>query len=464
MKENQNIEWKTSWRDEYLKWICGFANSAGGKLIIGHDDDGHVTGVEDVEKLLVDIPNKVRDIMGIMVRVNHRKKAGKDYLEIAVEPHPYSVSYKGQYFLRSGSTNQELKGAALDQFLLRKQGRHWDGTPVPTAKLNDLSKGLIESFRKRARESGRMERAILKESAPGLLDKLHLLEGNHLKKASVLLFNSDPEKYITGAFVKIGFFRTNDDLLYHDEMHGDLFSQVDKTLELLTTKYLKAAISYRGVQRVEIFPVPEAALREAILNAVIHKDYASSIPIQISVYDDKLMIWNPGTLPPEWTVGKLKGKHPSQPFNPDVANAFFRAGLIEAWGRGIERMLTACKAASLPEPEFQNEVTGLWLTFRFNTKALVGIGQPESRPESRPGSRPGSELLDKKVLSLLRDGPLSKTEISNRLGQKTISGQLNKIIRLLLAKKKIEQTIPHKPNSRLQKYRLMDVDKLKEIE
>src|SRR5208283_5494227 len=180
------------------------------------------------------------------------------------------------------------------------------------------------------------------------------------------------------------------DLLYHDEIHGDLFTQMDKTMELLTTKYLKAGISYRGVQRVEAFPVPESALREAVLNAVIHKDYSSNIPIQISVYDDKLMLWNPGTLPPEWTVGKLKVKHPSQPFNPDVANAFFRAGLIEAWGRGIERMLAACKAGNLPEPEFQSEGTGLWLTFRFISKALVGVKQPESRPESQPESQPES--------------------------------------------------------------------------
>lgn len=82
--------------------------------------------------------------------------------------------------------------------------------------------------------------------------------------------------------------------------------------------------------------MPEAALREAVLNALIHKDYSSGTPIQISVYPDKLMLWNPGELPLAWTVAKLKGKHPSQPFNPDVANAFFRAGMIEAWGRGVE--------------------------------------------------------------------------------------------------------------------------------
>ena len=107
---------------------------------------------------------------------------------------------------------------------------------------------------------------------------MHLLDGSYLKRAAVLLFHPDPERFVTGAFVKIGFFRTNADLLYHDEIHGDLFTQVEKTLDLLLTKYLKAGISYRGIQRVENLPVPEAALREAVLNAVVHKDYAGAPP------------------------------------------------------------------------------------------------------------------------------------------------------------------------------------------
>ena len=90
---------------------------------------------------------------------------------------------------------------------------------------------------------------------------------------------------------------TDSDLLYHDEIHGDLFSQVEKTLDLLLTKYLKAGISYEGPQRVEEFPIPENALREAVINAIAHKDYASANPMQISAYADKLMIWNPGHLP-----------------------------------------------------------------------------------------------------------------------------------------------------------------------
>ncbi|GDX90617.1 hypothetical protein LBMAG46_06220 [Planctomycetia bacterium] len=113
------------------------------------------------------------------------------------------------------------------------------------------------------------------------------------------------------------------------------------------------------------FPVPEAALREAVLNALIHKDYATGTPVQISVYADKLMIWNPGQLPPSWTVAKLKQKHASLPFNPVIANVFFRAGEIEAWGRGVERIFAACREARFPEPVIEQESTGLWISFAF---------------------------------------------------------------------------------------------------
>ncbi|HSI59765.1 MAG TPA: ATP-binding protein [Ideonella sp.] len=111
MTEHQHVEWKQSWRDEYLRWICGFANAEGGVLVIGRDDQGRPVGVADAARLLVDIPNKVRDILGILVDVNLRQEEGRDLVEIVVEPYPYPVSYKGEYHYRSGSTKQELRGA-----------------------------------------------------------------------------------------------------------------------------------------------------------------------------------------------------------------------------------------------------------------------------------------------------------------------------------------------------------------
>ena len=403
MKENQNIEWKESWRDEFLKWICGFANADGGVLVIGRDNQGQPVGVTNANKLLEDLPNKIRDALGIMADVNLVKKAGKELIEIHVEPYPYPISYKGEYHFRSGSTKQELKGAALDRFLLRKQGRTWDGVPVPDVTIRSLSGAAITTFRKLARQSQRMESAVLREAKAGLIEKLHLLDGKYLKRAALLLFHPDPERFVTGALVKIGYFRTNSELLYHDEVRGDLFTQVSRTIDLLHTKYMKAAITYQGIQRVETFAVPEAALREAVLNAIIHKDYASGAPIQISVYADKLLIWNPGQLPPSWTVAKLKGKHSSQPFNPTIANVFFRAGEIEAWGRGIERILEACRDAGFAEPEIEYEPTGLWLKFTF-PQEIVAI--------TEGGPRPGEERTREKTSEKTSEKRLSKTAMA----------------------------------------------------
>ncbi|MDR2757488.1 MAG: hypothetical protein LBC20_17485 [Planctomycetaceae bacterium] len=130
-----------------------------------------------------------------------------------------------------------------------------------------------------------------------LLTNLNLLDSGHLKRAALLLFHPNPEKFVTGAYIKIGFFRTDSDLLFQDDIHGNLFEQVEKTMELLLTKYTKALISYRGLSRIETYEYPKKALRETLLNTVAHKDYAGCTPIQISVYNDKIMIWNMGQLP-----------------------------------------------------------------------------------------------------------------------------------------------------------------------
>lgn len=204
--ENQNIEYKESWRDEYLKWICGFANAQGGTLYIGKNDSGETVGVQDAQRLIEEIPNKIRDILGIIASVNLHSVESHDYIEIIIEPYPYPVSYKGQYYYRSGSTRQELRGAALDHFLLQKQGRTWDCAPVPHATVDELSLVTFDTFRVLARKSSRLGSDILDETNYGLLQKLHLLEGKYLKRAGVLLFHPDPEKYFTGAYVKIGIF------------------------------------------------------------------------------------------------------------------------------------------------------------------------------------------------------------------------------------------------------------------
>lgn len=377
MSESQNIEYKSTWRDEYLKWICGFANANGGTIFLGKDDSGKVIGLADAQKLLEEIPNKVRDVLGILVDVNlHETKQG-DFLEIVVEPYPNAVNYKGQYHYRSGSTKQELKGAALDKFLLQKKGKRWDGVPVPKVSVKDLKQETFEFFRKRGVKSKRLSEETLNDDNEHLLENLKLIENEYLKRAAILLFHPDPEKIVTGAYIKIGYFENEADLIYQDEVHGNLLEQVEITMDLLFTKYIKAIIGYEGIHRVETYEYPKEAVREALLNAVAHKDYSGLTPIQIRVYKDKIMIWNEGHLPEDWTINNLLKSHSSRPYNPDIANAFFRSGYVESWGRGITKMTELCVSEGLPKPSFIFESSDFWVTFRkdiYHTEYLQSLG------------------------------------------------------------------------------------------
>ena len=380
MAESQNIEYKSIWKDEYLKWICGFANAQGGNIFIGKDDNGNIVGVNNAKKLLEDLPNKITAGLGIVTEVNLHETAQGNCIEIVVQPQPNPVNYKGQYYLRMGSTMQELKGAALDKFLLGKQGKHWDSVLIPNITIDALKAETFDFFRRKGAKSGRLDDEVLTDSNELLLNNLKLTEDNCLKRAALLLFHPDPEKFVTNAYVKIGYFESDSDLRFQDEVHGNLFEQVEKTMDLLFTKYIKAMISYDGIYRIETFEYPKEAVREALHNAIAHKDYTGATPIQISVYKDKIMIWNFGELPANWTIDTLQKKHSSIPHNPDISNAFFRIGYIEAWGRGIRKMNEQCAAAGLPAPQYYYESSGFWVVFRkdlFNEEDLRAKGLNE---------------------------------------------------------------------------------------
>ena len=435
----QNVEYKQSWRDEYLKWVCGFANANGGVLEIGKDDRGTLVGLRDAPRLLEELPNKVLSGLGIMVDVDLVAGGEPSFIRITVEPYPYPVSYRGAYYFRSGSTNQQLTGAALDQFILRKQGRHWDDVPQPGLSVDACDPAAFRAFSERATASGRVHAEGHADDAARILDGLRLREADRLKRAAALLFHPDPERYVPGAFVKIGRFVTNDDLRYHDEVHGHLFRQIEQTVDLLSTKYLTAAVSYDGLHRVERFPLPLEALREALLNAIVHKDYAAGAPVQISVYDDQVILWNPGRLPDDWNVDRLLSRHPSHPANPLLADTFFRAGYIEAWGRGIEKMLRACREYGVSEPHLQADASGVQVTFPTGTRLALSRHQVVVLRKA---------LNESKLVDLM-----------TALARSDRTKFRNQILDPLLEEGLIEMTRPDKPRSSRQTYRTTPLGK-----
>jgi ATP-dependent DNA helicase RecG len=377
MPESQNIEWKESWRDEYLKWICGFANAKGGKIIIGKNDNGEIVGVAKAKRLMEDIPNKIQTQLGIICDVDLKNKEGKDYIEIDVKPYDVLISYQGKYHYRSGSTKQQLKGNALNNLLLKKAGKTWDDVVEPRANFEDVDLSAIEAFKKGATASKRLPFIAEEENLEQILDNLLLLEDGNLKRSGILLFGKNPCRFFINAFVKIGRFgQTDDDLRFQEVVEGNAFQLADKVLEILDRKFFVSPISYKGLQRVESWEYPYEAIREVILNAIVHRDYMGA-PIQISVYDDKLIVWNEGSLPEDLTFEDLKKKHSSRPHNPILASAFFKGGLIEAWGRGTIKIINECKKAGLPEPIIEYSSGGISVTIlknQFNEKSLMEIG------------------------------------------------------------------------------------------
>ena len=223
----------------------------------------------------------------------------------------------------------------------------------------------------------------------------------------------------------------------------------------MRTKYLKAAITYQGIQRIERYPVPDAALREAVLNALVHRDYAVGAPMQIRVYEDRLRIWNPCVLPDGWTVKTLLGAHPSTPFNPAIANVFFRSGEIETWGRGIERIIAACTAAGSPKPKLILDGTGIALEFRSTPeylKAVNALDPVRSEVTLEIAGQVTEQVT--RLLPPLESQALSAQELMATLRLAHRPSFLYTYLQPALAAGLIERTLSDKPNSRLQKYRL----------
>lgn len=364
MSEQQNIEYKQSWRDEYLKWVCGFANAHGGNIYIGIDDKGEVTGVDDYKKLMDDLPNKIVNHLGIVVDVNLHEKDGKRYVEVVVPVSAVPISYRGIHHYRSGSTKQELKGTALNEFILRKMNISIERQIVPHATLKDIDENAVQSFVQKALRKQRISEGAAKADTLTILKNLELVnEQGELLLAALLLFGKDPQRHSIMTKYKIGRFgKSHSDLKHQDIIEGNILDMADKVMATLDAKYLIRPISYEGLQRIEGLEYPEAALREAILNSIIHKDYSSTF-IFLRVYDDQLNIWNPGRLPDTLSIEQLKEKHSSYPRNRLIANVFFMAGYVESWGRGIEIMVEGCREYDIPDPVIEEETGGISVTF-----------------------------------------------------------------------------------------------------
>ena len=455
MEENQNTEWKESWHDEYLEWICGYANAYGGRLYIGKDDKGNVVGVQKSKKLMELIPSKITDTMGIVADVNLLHKGELEYIEIIVDKYPSLISYHGKYYYRSGSTMRTITGKELDKAILKSQGRTWDGMPVVKLSIYDLKEDALRLFKDKAVKRGRLTEDEVKVNNTILMDNLHLVdEDGYLIRAAMLAFYQDPEKWVTGAYIKVGYFGESDsDLQYQDEVHGPLIEQADKAVELVYTKYLKALVTYEGIQRTEQYMFHKEAFREILLNAIVHKDYSSCNPIQISVYADKIYVWNDGEMPASLaSTEKLFQKHSSKPYNPKLANIFFKSGMIEAWGRGFDKIREACRKYDAPLPEYEINEEGIMVYCKACEKYLKLLHQKNQAVHSeQDNEQDGEQDLISDIIRFCAV-PRSSNEIIAHFNLPNRSYFKRHFLDKMLKAGMLRMTVPEKPSSKKQKY------------
>ena len=460
--ENQTVEYKESWNDKYLDWICGYANAKGGTLYIGiQDKTKKIVGVKNANKLMEDIPNSIRNTMGVVADVTLLKKNGKNVIKIVVKPSSYPVSYHGGYFYRTGAVKMQLVGNALSEFILCKTNSSWDVCRTPSGKRREdcrftvLASHFLDQTKRRFDDSyfrsfglecddGVLTNAgaLFADDSPIYQNRIFCTRWNGLDKSAGVMDSIDDKEY-TGSVLSLfeygkTFVKTNSRKMWHK----------------------------LPSRRVDFPEYPERAVEEAIANALIHRDYANyGSEVHIDIYDDRLEVVSPGGMfdggMPIQERGNPRAVGSSRR-NPIVADIFNRLNYAERRGSGIGKILDAydlslanpCgrKPSFVSDTFFRTVLPNL--TYGLTKEELVSFAEKQSTPNSRtPNSRHGiGRNLERVILAL--DHERGSSELVKILGIKNRTDLYMRFLLPAMQQGLIEYTIPNKPNSRLQKYRI----------
>ena len=333
----------------------------------------------------------------------------------------------------------------------------FDAAPCRGAALSDLDPERMARFIR----SARRERGFpLPEKATPteLLTHLNLLDAGRPTHAAVLLFGQRPQRFLISSEVKCAHFHGTQaakPIPSYQVYKGSVFDLVDQAVDFVLSK-INLAVGTRA-QSTEVpvvYEIPPEVVREAIVNAVAHRDYTSNGSVQVMLFSDRLEVWNPGTLPPSLTLEKLRHPHGSVPGNPLLAEPLYLAKYIERMGTGTGDMIDRCRAAGLAEPEF-TLTDGFVITVRRKPEqGFVSVGGQVT------GQVTGQVSGEVWRLILAAQGLLSRKQLQERLSLRSRANFEERYLKPALADGLIEPTIPDKPNSRLQKYRLTEKGRL----
>jgi len=371
--ETETEERKEAWSEDCMKALAALANTLGGTLWIGIRDDGSVIGWDINGKQQETISNQIVNSLHIHpASISVEQKDDKPVLAIRMHRAAAPVALRGRYYRRVGNSSRELPAEELPRFLLERTGQTWDALPAEEG-VEGMAAKTVEDFKVLASE--RLPEVAPSDTLEAILGKLKLtLSGKRVKRAAHLLFGNDPQRLIPTAQVQIGRFKDEETILDDKRVEGNLFQQIAQVEQLLRNYFFiryefpsgrGGRSGVEAMQREEVWEFPYKAVREALINALIHRDYTSTGRVQIRVYDDRMVISNPGGLPAGLMVSDLLLEpYDSLPRNPILAQICYYAKLVEQWGSGTIRMRNACRAQGLPDPIFQSTATAFAVTLR----------------------------------------------------------------------------------------------------
>ncbi len=424
--ESEVVEFKKSvgeWK-EVVETVSAFSNTKGGTIFVGIDKD-KIVDVSIGKGTIEDLTNKilVNTEPKIYPEITIKKLNRKNIISIKVEMYPYdAVLAFGKPFKRIGKNtvrmaNDEYKKRILE---IHKKELYFDGQICSEVNFSAIDLEKVRIFVKKAEEARKLDIGT-PLSEKETLRRLKLMKGDNLINAAVLLFAIGPQDVFIQSAIKCVRFKGTDvtnDMLDFKEIGGDLFSQIEEAEKFVFSNIaLKAWIEDRKMERTERWEYPPKAIREALVNAIVHRDYRSPSKVQIRIFDDRIEFWNPGKLPEGWTVKTFREEHTSEPFNPLIARMFFWVGLVEEVGTGTNKIVNWCKEWGLPEADFEYIGNSIVLRFRkdiYTEEYLRNIGLNERQIKGVKHVKEKGKITNREYRELL--------EITDRTALRDLNG------------------------------------------
>ena len=438
--ETKNIELKKSTGElrEGMHTACAFLNSDGGVLVFGVTPSLNIVGQIVSESTRRDIAQALAGIEpAISPVIEYVDIPGKSNLQVIVlrfNPWVYGqkpYTFHGKPYYRLESVTKVMPRDMFDARIRINMPHQysWEMRAAEGYSIKDLDASTIRGVVRLGVDEKRIPVGSLHESIKVILKKWNLMDGDKVRNAAVFLFS---KRFSFEYLLRMARFRGTDKNYFIDnqQAHGNFFDLLDAGMGFFF-KHLSLSGEIKGLKREEHLDVPVAALREALINALCHRDYdIHQCSIGIAIYDDRIEIESPGLLPHELTPKTIKRSHQSFPRNEVLANVLYQTTYLEKWGSGIKRIMDACKAENSPQP-FWSEQTGYTVvTFPLNklNGKVVTQNAPQSAPQNAPQNAP-QKRIDVVDGLIVKNRSITIAEIAQKLNvsRDTIKRDLKKL-------------------------------------